>query len=171
MDRDLRRPGRQLLPGSVPVENAQPINQKKIKSIQRSIFKRGWNIVRQQYKTIDEYIEAFPVDLQNILQKMREIIRKAVPEAVEAISYQMPTFKLNGKNLVHFAAFKNHLGFYPQPSGTAAFQKELSPYKSGKGSIQFPLDKPIPYDLVEKIVVFRVRENQEKYSKSKKLKK
>jgi uncharacterized protein YdhG (YjbR/CyaY superfamily) len=124
--------------------------------------------MRQQYKTIDEYIKAFPDSVQPILQKLRETIRRVAPEAVEAISYQMPTFKLNGKNLVHFAAFKHHIGFYPQPSGTEAFQKELSPYKAGKGSIQFPLDEPVPYGLIEKIVLFRVKENQDKYSKSKK---
>jgi uncharacterized protein YdhG (YjbR/CyaY superfamily) len=93
---------------------------------------------------------------------MRRTISKAAPGAVEAISYQMPTFKLNGRNLVHFAAFKNHIGFYPTPSGTQAFQKELSPYKGAKGSIRFPLDEPIPYDLVRKIVVFRVKESSVK---------
>jgi uncharacterized protein YdhG (YjbR/CyaY superfamily) len=124
--------------------------------------------LRTTSKTIDEYIKTFPEHIRDILEKMRQTIKKAAPGAVEAISYQMPTFKLNGKNLVHFAAFKNHIGFYPQPSGTAAFQKELSPYKAGKGSIQFPLDKPVPFDLVKKIVVFRVRENQEKYSNTKK---
>jgi uncharacterized protein YdhG (YjbR/CyaY superfamily) len=111
-----------------------------------------------KYKTIDEYIATFPKDIQIILQKIRQIIHEAAPEAKEAISYQMPTFKLNG-NLVHFAAFKSHIGFYPTPSGTEAFQKEISPYKSGKGSIQFPLDKPISYDLIKKIVLFRVKEN------------
>ena len=119
--------------------------------------------MRKQFQTIDEYIKAFPKDVQNILEKMRETIRKAAPEAVEAISYQMPTFKLNGKNLVFFAAFKNHMGFYPIPSGIEAFKEELSPYKQGKGSIQFPLDKPIPYELVEKIVKYRVKENSAQY--------
>ena len=109
-------------------------------------------------KTMDEYIKTFPNDVQNILEKMRQTIRKAAPEAVEAISYQMPTFKLNGKNLVHFAAWKNHIGFYPTPSGTETFKKELSPYKRTKGSVQFPLELPIPYDLVEKIVIFRMKE-------------
>ncbi len=118
--------------------------------------------MKQQYNTIDEYVKTFPEDVQKILEKMRQTIHRAAPGAVEAISYQMPTFKLNGKNLVHFAAFKNHIGFYPQPSGTAAFQKELSPYKTGKGSIQFPLDKPVPYDLVEKIVILRAKENLNK---------
>jgi uncharacterized protein YdhG (YjbR/CyaY superfamily) len=114
--------------------------------------------MRKQFGTIDEYIKSFPKDVQGILEKMRETIRKAAPDAVEAISYQMPTFKLNGKNLVHFAAFKNHIGFYPIPSGIEAFKKELSPYKQGKGSVQFPIDKPIPYDLVKKIVIFRSKE-------------
>lgn len=111
-----------------------------------------------QYKTIDEYIDTFPEYIQIILEKMRQTIRKAAPEAVEGISYQMPTFKLNG-NLVYFAAFKKHIGFYPTASGIEAFKDELSANKMGKGSVQFPLDKPIPYDLVEKIVLFRVKEN------------
>lgn len=117
----------------------------------------------KKFKTMEEYINTSPQDVQSILQKMRQTIRKAAPEATEAISYQMPTFKLNGKNLVHFAAFKNHIGFYPIPSGIEAFKKELSPYKRGKGSVQFPIDKPIPYDLVKKIVIFRVKENQVRY--------
>ena len=112
---------------------------------------------KKQFKTIDEYIKTFPEDVQSILERMRQTIRKAAPEAVEAISYQMPTFKLNGKNLVFFAAFKNHIGFYPIPSGIKAFKKELSQYKGGKGSVQFPIDKPVPYDLVKKIVIFRMK--------------
>jgi uncharacterized protein YdhG (YjbR/CyaY superfamily) len=114
-----------------------------------------------QYRTIDEYIKAFPPDIQNILQKMRQSIKNAAPQATEAISYQMPTFKLNG-NLVHFTAFKKHIGFYPAPSGIEAFKKELSPYVTSKGAIQFPLNKPIPYDLVQKITSFRVEENLKK---------
>jgi len=117
--------------------------------------------MKPRTETIDDYIFSFPEDIQVILSKIRQIIHKSAPDAVEAMSYQMPTLRLNG-NLVHFAAFKNHIGFYPTPSGTAAFQKELSPYKSGKSSIQFPLDKPIPYDLIEKIVLFRVKENRQK---------
>jgi uncharacterized protein YdhG (YjbR/CyaY superfamily) len=116
------------------------------------------NATKKQFKTIDEYIETFPEDVQSILEKMRQTIRKAVPEAEEAISYQIPTFKLNG-NLVHFAAFKNHIGFYPTSTGTEAFKKELSLYKGSKGSVQFPIEKPIPYDLVKKIVIFRRKEN------------
>jgi uncharacterized protein YdhG (YjbR/CyaY superfamily) len=118
--------------------------------------------VKEHHATIDEYIETFPEDIQAILQKMRRTIREAAPGAVEAISYRMPTFKLNGRNLVHFAAFKSHIGFYPIPSGIEAFKEELSPYKQGKGSVQFPLDKPIPYSLVEMIVRHRAKEELEK---------
>lgn len=108
--------------------------------------------------TIDSYIAAFPEDVQAILQQIRRTIHEAAPEATEAISYQMPTFRLYG-NLVHFAAFKNHIGFYPVPSGIEAFQEELAAYKQGKGSVQFPLDKPMPYDLITRIVQYRVAEN------------
>ncbi len=114
---------------------------------------------KRPFKTIDEYIRTFPKDVQTILEKMRKTIREAAPGAVETISYQMPTFKLNGKGLVYFAAFKNHIGFYPIPSGVEAFEKELSPYKQGKGSVQFPIDQPVPYDLVRRIVTFRVNAN------------
>jgi uncharacterized protein YdhG (YjbR/CyaY superfamily) len=109
---------------------------------------------KEKFKTIDEYINASPKNVQSILEKMRQTIKKAAPGAVETISYQIPTFKLNGKGLAYFAAFKNHIGFYPVPSGVTAFKKELAPYKQGKGSVQFPLDQPIPYDLVRKITVF-----------------
>ena len=112
-------------------------------------------------KNIDEYISNFPEKIQEILQKLRKIISNSAPDAKEAISYQMPTFKLNG-NLVHFAAHKNHIGFYPTPSGIEAFKSELSPYEVSKGSVKFPLKKPIPFDLVRKIVEFRVKENIEK---------
>jgi uncharacterized protein YdhG (YjbR/CyaY superfamily) len=123
---------------------------------------------KEQFRTMDEYIGSFPEDVQIILEKMRQTIREAAPGAVEAISYRMPTFKLNGKNLVHFAAFQHHIGFYPIPSGIVAFEKELSPYKQGKGSVQFPLDQPIPYDLVKKIVEYRVRETLEREKAGKK---
>lgn len=112
-------------------------------------------------RTIDEYIAMFPKEVQKILENLRQVIRKTAPEAEETIDYGIPTFKLNG-NLVHFAAFKSHIGFYPAPSGIEAFKKELSPYKQSKGTIQFPLDKPIPIDLVKKIVEFRVKENLSK---------
>ncbi len=116
--------------------------------------------------TIDEYIAGFPPDIQAILQQVRAVIRQAAPEATEKISYQMPTFFLNG-NLVHFAAFKKHIGLYPAPSGVTAFQEELAPYVKAKGSIQFPLDKPIPYDLIARIAAFRVEENSGKAAKEK----
>lgn len=112
-------------------------------------------------KDIDEYIAGFPKDVQDVLEKIRKTIRKAAPDAREKISYQMPTFTLEG-NLVHFAAFKKHIGFYPVPTGIEKFKKELSAYEGGKGSVRFPLDKPIPYDLISKIVAFRVKENLEK---------
>ena len=116
---------------------------------------------KQKFQTIDEYIKTFPKDTQKILESVRQAIKNAAPEAEETINYQIPTFKLNG-NLVHFAAFKNHIGFYPTPSGQKAFQKELAVYKSGKGSVQFPLDKPIPLSLIKKIVQYRVKENSAK---------
>ena len=109
-------------------------------------------------KNIDEYIARFPKDIQAVLQKVRATIRKAAPGAEEKISYQMPTFVLKG-NLVHFAAWKEHLGFYPAPSGTEEFKEELSAYKGAKGSVQFPFARPIPYGLIGRIVKFRVREN------------
>lgn len=111
--------------------------------------------------TIDEYIAGFSPDVQAILQKIRETIQDAAPEATEAIKYQMPTFVLNG-NLVHFGAFKHHIGFYPVPSGIEKFKKELSKYKGAKGSVQFPLDEPMPYALIGRIVKFRVKENKAK---------
>jgi uncharacterized protein YdhG (YjbR/CyaY superfamily) len=115
-------------------------------------------MVNNAAKNIDEYIGSFPEDIQQILEKVRTIIQTSAPEAKEDIKYAMPTFVLNG-NLVHFAAFKNHIGFYPAPTGTEAFKADLAPYKTGKGSIQFQLDEPIPYDLIKKIVLFRVDEN------------
>jgi uncharacterized protein YdhG (YjbR/CyaY superfamily) len=113
---------------------------------------------KAKFTTMDAYIASSPKDVRAILEKIRQTIRKAAPEAVEAISYQIPTFKLNGSNLVHFAAWKEHIGFYATPSGNAAFKKELSKYKVAKGSIQFPLDEPIPYDLITQIARFRVKE-------------
>lgn len=109
-------------------------------------------------ETIDQYIAGFPEDVRSILQKIRATIREAAPDAQETISYQMPTFTLHG-NLVHFAAFSKHIGFYPTPSGVEAFKDELALYKQGKGSVQFPLDQPIPYDLISRIVAFRVQEH------------
>ncbi len=125
---------------------------------------------KNKYETIDEYIKTFPKDVRNILEKVRQAIKESAPGAEEAISYQMPTFKLNG-NLVHFAGYKNHIGFYPTPSGTEAFKKEIAVYRAGKGSIQFPIDKPIPISLIKKIVKFRVKESAEAAIKSSKKKK
>jgi len=120
------------------------------------------------FTDIDAYISSFPPNVQKVLQQVRRTIKKSAPEAEEAISYQMPTFKLNG-NLVHFAAWKNHIGFYPTPSGTREFQKELSKFNGAKGSVQFPLDQPMPLDLISRIVKFRMKENELK-QKTKKFK-
>ena len=110
-----------------------------------------------KFKTIDEYISSFPKPTQTILKDIRKAIKEVVPEATEAISYGMPTLKLNG-NLIHFAAYKHHIGFYPTPSGVQAFKKELEKYKTSKGAIQFPIDKPMPLNLFKRIVRFRVKE-------------
>lgn len=116
---------------------------------------------------IDDYISAFPFDTQKLLEQMRSTIKKAAPKAEEVISYGMPAFKLNGM-LVYFAGYKNHIGFYPTSSGIANFKKELSMYKGAKGSVQFPLDKPLPLALISKIVKFRLAENSEKAKTGKK---
>jgi uncharacterized protein YdhG (YjbR/CyaY superfamily) len=110
-------------------------------------------------ETIEDYIAQYPGDVQRILKKLRQTIREAAPEAQEVISYRIPTFRLNG-NLVHFGAFKDHIGFFPTSSARENFDKELSKYEGGRGTIKFPLDEPIPYDLVRKIVKFRVKENR-----------
>jgi len=120
----------------------------------------------KNFQNIDDYIANFPEDVQKVLEQVRVTIQKAAPQAEEAISYQMPTFKLNG-NLVHFAAWKNHIGFYPTPSGTKEFQKEIAKYVFAKGSIQFPLNEPMPLALITKIVNFRVKENEGKKKKFK----
>ncbi len=117
---------------------------------------------KAKFTTMDGYIASFPKEVQGILEEIRLAIRKAAPGAVEAMSYQIPTFKLNGSNLVHFAAWKEHIGFYATPAGNAAFKRELAKYKVAKGSVHFPLDEPIPYDLVAKIAMFRVKELQKK---------
>ena len=120
----------------------------------------------RQFKTIDEYINTFPKNVRNILNELRQTIKEAAPEAEETINYQIPTFTLHG-NLVHFAAFKNHIGFYPTPSGMEAFKKELSTYKGAKGSVQFPIDQPLPLPLIRRIVEYRVKENLERKQKKK----
>jgi uncharacterized protein YdhG (YjbR/CyaY superfamily) len=116
---------------------------------------------RPNFDEVDKYIASFPEKTRELLERVRFTIRKAAPEAGEKINYGIPTFTLEG-NLVHFAAFKNHIGFYPTPSGIEAFKSELSSYDGAKGSVKFPIDKPIPYDLISKIVKFRVKENLEK---------
>jgi uncharacterized protein YdhG (YjbR/CyaY superfamily) len=116
------------------------------------------------FATIDEYIKAQPKEIALLLEKIRQIVKKSAPESEETISYGIPTFKFYGI-LVHFAAFKNHIGFYALPSGNEQFKDELSRYKIGKGSVQFPLDQPIPFDLISKIVHFRVKENVSKKKK------
>jgi uncharacterized protein YdhG (YjbR/CyaY superfamily) len=113
---------------------------------------------RIKINDIDEYIASFPKDTQELLKQIRTTIRKAAPEAEEVISYQMPAFKFH-RILVYFAAHKNHIGFYPGASGIEAFKKELSVYKGAKGSVQFPLDKPLPLGLITKIIKLRVNEN------------
>jgi uncharacterized protein YdhG (YjbR/CyaY superfamily) len=118
------------------------------------------------FQNIDQYIGIFPPNVQIILEKLRKTIQEAAPNAEETISYGIPTFELNG-NLVHFAAYKNHIGFYPASSAIVAFHKELSPYRHAKGSVQFPIDKPIPFYLVRKIVKYRVKENLERGIKKK----
>lgn len=120
---------------------------------------------------IDAYIAGFPQDIQDILEKIRTTIRAVTPDAEEAIKYLIPTFTLKGSNLVHFAAFKKHIGFYPTPSGTEKFRKELSRYEGDKGSVRFPLNQPIPYDLISQIVTFRMQETLEKAANKGKKKK
>jgi uncharacterized protein YdhG (YjbR/CyaY superfamily) len=113
---------------------------------------------RSKAGTIDEYIAEFPPETQKLLQQVRELIRSVAPDATETISYAIPTFDLKGKHLVHFAGFAHHIGFYPTGSGAEAFKDELSAYKTGRGSVQFPLDRPLPLDLIRRIVEFRVEQ-------------
>jgi uncharacterized protein YdhG (YjbR/CyaY superfamily) len=125
-------------------------------------YPRETPAMKDPSKTIDEYIASFPPDIQEKLQRIRAVIRTAAPDAEEAIRYGIPTFRLNGSNLVHFAAFKDHISFFPTSSGVAKFQRELSSYKLSKGTIQLPLSEPVPYDLVERITRFRIEETREK---------
>lgn len=115
-----------------------------------------------KFKTVDEYILSFSKEKQNLLQNIRKAIQKVAPQAEEGISYGMPAYKLAGKPLVYFAAFDKHIGFYATPTGHSAFKKELSIYKQGKGSVQFPLNEPIPFELIKKITAFRLKENTSK---------
>jgi uncharacterized protein YdhG (YjbR/CyaY superfamily) len=113
---------------------------------------------KANYESIDDYIRQFPPEVQEKLEALRKVIKESATDAIEKISYQMPAFYLHG-NLVYFAAFKHHIGFYPTPSGIEAFKDELAGYKSSKGSVQFPIGKPLPYDLISRIVKYRVEEN------------
>ena len=117
---------------------------------------------RRKFGTVDEYIKESPRSVRDVLQELRRVISESAPEAKETMSYGIPTFDLNGRHLVHFAAFKNHIGFYPTSSGVEAFKKELSKFKGGRGTVQFPLDEPIPFDLVRRITLFRVKENSKR---------
>ena len=119
---------------------------------------------------VENYIAQFPEDIRAMLEKIRSLIKNAAPDATESVAYGMPAYKTNKKPLVYFAAFKNHIGFYATPSGHTEFQEELSHYKQGKGSVQFPLDQAIPYELIGKIVKFRVEENKSKASATSKRK-
>jgi uncharacterized protein YdhG (YjbR/CyaY superfamily) len=118
--------------------------------------------MKVDFNSVEEYIQTFPEDQHSVLNKVRETILKNSPGAVESISYGMPAYKLNGKPLVYFALYKSHLGFYATPSGHSEFETELAQYKQGKGSVQFPLNKAIPYDLITRIVKFRVAGNEAK---------
>jgi uncharacterized protein YdhG (YjbR/CyaY superfamily) len=113
---------------------------------------------RSTAKTIDEYIAGFPSETQKVLRELRALIRASAPDATETISYAIPTFDLNGHHLVHYAGYAKHIGFYPVPSGVEAFKEDLKAYKGGKGSVQFPLSRPMPMDLIRRIVEFRVEE-------------
>jgi uncharacterized protein YdhG (YjbR/CyaY superfamily) len=121
--------------------------------------------MKNEYSDIDGYIKTFPENTQKLLEQIRLTIKLAAPEAEERISYRMPAFKINGKPLVYFAAFKHHIGFYATPTGHKKFEKELSNYKQGLGSVQFPIDKPLPLDLIDRITRFRVKENLTKSQK------
>jgi uncharacterized protein YdhG (YjbR/CyaY superfamily) len=120
---------------------------------------------RSTANSIEKYIAQFPPETQNVLEELRSLIKASAPDATETISYAIPTFDLNGTHLVHFAGWKQHIGFYPVPSGVKSFEKALKPYKSGKASARFPLDKPLPTDLIRRIVDLRVKEITGKSSK------
>lgn len=113
--------------------------------------------MKNEIETIDEYIKSFPSEVKHILNEIRQLIKQTAPDAIESISYAMPAFKKNGKPLVYFAGYKNHIGFYATPNGHKEFEKELSKYKQGKGSVQFPLNQPMPYELIKRIVLFRIK--------------
>lgn len=117
---------------------------------------------KKRFQTVDEYIESFPDDVRVVLQQVRQTIREAAPDAVEAISYQIPTFKLGGRYLVYFSGWKNHISLYPLPAVTGALDEELNPYKSGRGTLKFPLGQPVPLDLVRRVVAALIIDNEMK---------
>ena len=121
--------------------------------------------MKTDISSVDAYIETFPKDVQTLLEQIRATIKTSAPTAIESIAYGMPAYKTYGKPLIYFGGFKNHIGFYATPSGHTEFADELSKYIQGKGSVQFPLNQPIPYDLIKRIVIFRVKENELKYQK------
>lgn len=123
--------------------------------------------MKTPFTTVDQYIQEFETEVRERLITIRELILETAPEAVESISYGMPAYKVNGKPLVYFAGYKSHIGFYATPTGHKAFEKELSKFKQGKGSVQFPLNEPLPMKLIKEIVLFRLSENQAKYGKKK----
>ena len=114
--------------------------------------------MENQYATIDDYIAALPTNVQSVVDSIRQTVKKVAPDSVEAISYQMPSFKWKGKYLIHFGAWKNHIGMYPIPAGTPEFQHDVAPYAAGKGTVRFPLRTPIPHDIVRAMVTFRMKE-------------
>jgi uncharacterized protein YdhG (YjbR/CyaY superfamily) len=115
----------------------------------------------QRFATIDDYVRSLPEDVQPVFEGVRRAVREAAPGADETISYQIPTLALNGRYLVHFAAWKNHLALYPTPAGDPAFEQEIAPYRAAKSTVRFPLRKPIPYDLIRRLVALRVRQREE----------
>ena len=123
-------------------------------------------MITTNINTIDAYISGFPIHTREMLEQIRSTIKSAAPDAIEAIKYAIPTFILNG-NLIHFAGYKNHIGLYPAPSGMEQFEEEVAIYKTGKGTLQFPIDQPMPLDLIARIVKFRVQENEAKAKKKK----
>lgn len=139
-----------------------PFYEVKPGELQNRIVKKE---MKTDPQTVDAYMESFPEEVRKLLRKVRSTVRKNAPEAVEGIAYGMPAYKANGKPLVYFAGYRSHLGFYATPTGHKEFAAELSGYKQGKGSVQFPLDKPIPYELIGRIVAFRVKENANKAKK------
>lgn len=136
-------------------------------ALRRFLIIRRMAEAKKRHQTIDEYVASFPPEVRKILQQVREVIRESAPGAVETISYQIPTFQLDGTYLVYFAGWKNHISLYPVPAGTGEFAERLAPYQTGKGTVKFPLKEPIPFDLVREIVRFRIQEAEGKANRTK----